>query len=247
MSWEEVAAANQNPQPQDSAAELELDSTLDTALTEDQLLALLERLDVSAAAIEKISQHSVRMKSRKVSVAMAGHPRAPRHLALRLMRRFYTFDLMQLALKPQVAADLKRQADNLLIARVDSITPGERLTLARRASGAVAAALLLDKESGVVRAALGNARLTEAAIVKVLAGASATPALLTALCQHPKWSVRREVQIALLRNRHTPLGFALEFGRRLPAPLLRDVLHSSRLPDQIKHHLRNEMKGQAKS
>jgi hypothetical protein len=242
MSREEVAAANQKTEKQDSAPELDLDSTLDTALNEDRVIALLERLDLAAAAIEKISKHSVSMKSRKVCVAMAGHPHAPRHLALRLMRRFYTFDLMQFALKPQVAADLKRQADDLLIARVDSITLGERLTLARRGSGAVVAALLLDKESSVFHAALGNARLTEAAIVKVLAGAAATPAFVTALCQHGKWSLRREIQIALLRNRHTPLAFALEFARRLPGPLLRDVLHTSRLPDKVKSHLRNEMK-----
>jgi hypothetical protein len=54
--------------------------------------------------------------------------------------------------------------------------------------------------------------------------------------------VRREVQIGLLRNRHTPLTRALKFARFLPAPLLRDVLHGSRLPEKIKEQLRQELK-----
>ena len=125
-------------------------------LTEDVVLALLERRDVPPETLEEFSQNPAALKSRKVCVILAAHPHTPRHLALRLIRQFYTFDLMRFTHHPAVAADLKRVADEQLIARLTSVTLGERLTLARRGSQAVAAALLLDTESRVSHTALEN-------------------------------------------------------------------------------------------
>ncbi len=212
----------------------------DAALTEDVALALLNGRDLPASSVEEIGKNESVLKSRKVCVALAAHPRAPRRLSVRLIRQFYPFDLMRFALSPAVAPDLKRIADDLLIARLASISLGERFSLARRASGAVAAALLLDKECRIFRSALENSRLTEMAVVKALAHAGA--ALVEVVCRHPKWSVRREIRVALLRNQHTPLARAVEFARSLPPPLLRDVLHSSRLPEKMKRYVGEELK-----
>jgi hypothetical protein len=220
----------------------ELGSTPPPTLTEDEILALLERRDLLPETIEEVSRNTTSKKSRKACLALAAHPRAPRHLALRLMRQFYTFDLMRFSLHPTVAADLKRVAEQHLIARLASVTLGERLTLARRGSQAVAGALLLDKESPLARTALENPRLTEAAVIKALMRPNSPGAFVELVCHHPKWAVRREIRMALLRSPYTPLARALEFARTLPPPLLRDVLHTSRLPEKIKVYLRNNLK-----
>mgnify|MGYP001488447209 CR=1 FL=1 len=217
-------------------------STVQLTLTEDELLAQLERRDLPPEIIEEICQSSAAMKSRKVCVALAAHPRSPRHLALRLIRQFYTFDLMRFTLQPTVAADLRHVAEEQLIARLTSVTLGERLALARRGSQAVAAALLLDKESPVSRTALENSRLTEAAVIKALMRPNSPAAFVELVCHHPKWSLRREIRMALLRIPHTPLARALEFASTLPPPLPRDILHTSRLPEKIKVYLRNNLK-----
>ena len=143
---------------------------------------------------------------------------------------------------PVAAPDLKRVADELLVSRLPSITLGERISLARRASATVAAALLLDRETRVWKPALENPRMTEVAIVKALQRPAATAAFVDAVCRHPKWSLRHEIRLALLRNPHTPLARAIEFARRLPPPLLRDVLHASKLPEKIKEYLRKEVR-----
>jgi hypothetical protein len=213
----------------------------DSALTEDLAVALLKRGDLLTDDIEQISKNAAVMQSRKVRLALAAHPRAPRRIALRLIRELYTFDLMKFALLPAVAADLKRTADELLVARVTSITLGERISLARRSSTLVAAALLLDKEKNVWQTALENPRLTEMAIVKALLRSNASSAFVEAICRHAKWSVRPEIRMALLRNEHTSLARAVEFARRLPPAQLRDILHASRLPEKIKAYLRNDM------
>jgi len=210
----------------------------DPALTADLALAAVKDRNLPSEVIEQVSRNAAVMKSCKVRVALAAHPRAPRRIALRLIRELYTFDLMQFSLIPAVAADLKRIADELLVARLASITLGERIALARRSSALVAAALLLDKESRVWQTALENPRLSEAAIVKALLRPAATPAFVKAVCHHAKWSVRPEIRVALLRNEYTPLARALEFARRLPPAQLRDILHASRLPEKIKSYLR---------
>lgn len=234
------------------ADELQLDATphlgataqsqpeLTATLTEDLALAQLQEPDLSSDAIERISRDESAMKSRKVRLALAAHPRTPRRIALRIIRELYTFELMQFALTPAAAADLKRVADELLLSRLTSIALGERISLARRSSTLVAGALLLDKDCKVWQPALENARLTEAGVVKALQRTTATPAFVEAVSHHPKWSLRHEVQVALLRNAHTPMAKALEFSRRILPRQLRDILHTSRLPEKIKSYLRRD-------
>ena len=221
-----------------ATAPLDASSTADDALTADLALAAIKDRGLSSDIIEQISRNAAVMKSRKVRVALAAHPRTPRRIALRLIRELYTFDLMQFALIPAVAADLKRVADELLVARLASITLGERIALARRSSAMVASALLLDKESRVWQTALENPRLSESGIVRALLRPTATHAFVKAVCHHAKWSLRPEIRTALLRNEFTPLARALEFARRLPPAQLRDILHASRLPEKIKSYLR---------
>jgi hypothetical protein len=209
--------------------------------TEDQALAQLKQRNLPIVAVEEIVRNAGLMKSRKVRILLAAQPCAPRRVALRLIREFYTFDLMQFALRPGTPADLRRFADELLISRVASITLGECISLARRSSEMVAGALLLHRETAVWQAALQNPRLTERVIIKALSRTAATPAFVEFLSRHPKWASRPEVRIALLRNSHTPAAGALEFARELPAGQLRDVLRSSRLPKEIKEYLRQTL------
>jgi hypothetical protein len=210
------------------------------ALTEDLALAQLKDGKLTSEAVEQISQNAALMKSRKVHLAVAAHARTPRRIALRLIRELYTFELMKFAMTPTPAADLKRVADELLISRLAGITLGERITLARRSSERVAGMLLLDKEMRVWQPALENPRLTEAVLVRALQRTSGSPAFVEAVSHHAKWSVRTEVQIALLRNAHTPIAAAIKFARRVSPRQLRDILHTSRLPEKIKAFLRKE-------
>ncbi len=193
-----------------------------------------------ADGVERISQNTALMKSRKVHMAVAAHPRTPRRIALRLLRELYTFELMRFSLTPTAAADLRLVADELLLARLAAITLGERIALARRSSERLAGALLLDKEMRVWQTALENARLTEVALVRALQRTGGSPAFVEAVSHHAKWSVRPEVQIALLRNAHTPMAQAIKFARRITPHQLRDILHASRLPEKIKSYLRKD-------
>jgi len=206
----------------------------DPALTLDLALALLKRRDLPAQVVEQLGKNGGLMKSRKLKLAMVEHPRTPRHLSLPMVRHLFTFDLMKVALTPGAPADIRIAADEALANRLEKISMGERLSLAHRASERIARALLLDSETRIVRAALENPRLTEASIIKALLRRNSSSAFVEAVCRHSKWSPRREIRMALLRNEKTPLARALEFARSLPGPLVREILQGSRLPTNIK-------------
>ena len=209
-------------------------------LTEDAALALLRRPDLSADVLEQLGKNGNLLKHRKVKLALVAHPKTPRHVSLPLIRQLYTFDLMQVALTPSVAADLKLAADEALCCRMEIISSGEKLTLAHRASGRVAGELLLDSDSSVMQAALQNSRLTETLIIRALMRPEATGAFVEAVSHHPQWSLRREVRIALLRDEKTPMARAAEFARSVPAAQLREILQGSRLPQNVKLFLLSE-------
>lgn len=212
----------------------------DPALTADLALALLQRPDLPAEVLEQISKNRSLLKLRKVKLALASHPKTPRHVSVPLIRRFYTFDLMKLALLPAVPADVKRAADEVLIARLGTVTLGGRLTLARQGSGRIAGALLADSEERIMHAALENARLTESSVVQAVLQPEARAALIQAVAQHAKWSYRRDVQLALLRTEHLSLARALEFRQGISLPELAEILQSSRLPGATKEQLVRE-------
>lgn len=214
-------------------------------LTEDLALALLKRRDLPPPVLEDLSRNSATMRHRKVILAIVSHPRAPRHITLPITRHLYTFELMQLALAPAVAADLKLAIEQTLVARLETLSSGERMSLARRGSTRIAAALLTDSETRVIEAALNNPYLTEVWVVKAVMGDDSTHALVHAVGNHPLWSLRRDVQVALLRHKETPLARAIAIANALPTHVVRDILHHSRLQPNIKSYLADQLQRRA--
>lgn len=211
-------------------------------LTEDLALVLLKRTELAPELLEQLSKKSV-IKGRKVKLALVSHCRTPRYVSVTLVRQMFTFDLMQVVLTPVVPAEVKKAAEEVLLKRLETLTAGEKLSLARRASGRVAAALLLDPEQRICHAALDNSRLTEADIVKALTAAKAGAAFVRSVCSHPKWSLRREIRMALLRTEKLPLSFALEYAGGFPAAVVREILRSSSLPAHRKQRVLEALNG----
>src|SRR5260370_33720207 len=110
------------------------------------------------------------------------------------------------------------------------------MSLGKGRSPAVAAALLLDPERRIMEATLQNPRITEAAIVKALMRDDAPQHLIDTVCHDPKWSLRREIRIALLRNEKTPLAPALAFAESMSSAALRQELNNSRLPPKVQRY-----------
>ncbi len=222
-----------DPSANDSAADAWLAAASDPAISEAAALVLLRQSAMLAVAIEALAKNRAIASARKVQRALLLHAHTPRHVWLPLTRNLFTLELVQVALSPTVSGDVQRSCEDAVLARIRTISLGERKALARRSTTRLAAALLLDSDGAVVHAALDNGRLTEAGVVQALLRQVASPALVEAVCHHPKWSVRREVRLAALRNEHTTLAVALQFAYELSPRELREILHGSLLRAEI--------------
>jgi hypothetical protein len=199
-----------------------------TSFNEDQALAFLQRRDLTAEMLTSLGRNPEAMRSRKVLLALIAHPRTPRHVSIPLLRRVFVFDLMQVALTPAIAADIKRAAEDQILQRVEKLSAGEKTTLAKRASGRVAAALLQDEDDRVVTPALDNPQLTESLVIQALMKPRVPSFLFALVSEHRNWCLRPEIQLALLRSENTPIEKAVQFASHFSESTLREAVPIAR-------------------
>jgi hypothetical protein len=206
-------------------------------LSEELALTLLKRRDLPKEVLESLAKNGRVMKRREIKTGLVKHQRTPRHISLPLIKHLYTTDMMLVALTPGVAADMKMAIEEALIKRMPSISTGERMMFAKRASGRVAAHLLNDEEPRILDAALNNPYLTESLIIKQLVMEQPSQLLTIHVAHHPKWSLRKDIRVTMLKNPYTPLAFAIVCAQGVSAKELKDLLFVSQLPEQIKEYL----------
>lgn len=198
-------------------------------LTEDHLKVLLSRKDLSRNILAEIGARRRLLDAYAIKLALVRHPRAPRHVALTLLRHLYPFDLVRVAATPAAPAELRRVAEEAMISRLSMFSLGERLALGRQGTARVAAALLADPEDRVVGAALDNPRLTEHGVVRALQEQKLRPETVSAIAAHARWSCCYEVRLALIRNPATSLRRVLELVGQVRRQDLADLTADRRM------------------
>jgi hypothetical protein len=189
-------------------------------LEEQHVTQLLERADLSATVLGTVAAKGKWMASEAVRLRLAQHPRTPKRVALAIVRQLFLFDLVRLSLLPSAPPDIRRIAEEIILARVPHLAVGEKLTLARRGPSRVAGAILEEGHPQATKLVLSNPFLTEAQVLKALAKPGVPERVVAAVAQHPKWSTQYNVRAALVRNAHTPPPSVLAF---LPHLTLRDL------------------------
>ena len=211
------------------------------ALEETQLCLLLERKDLPAEILEEVARRKPLLKNYRVKRALAFHPRAPRLANLRLLRELYLMDLVQLALLPGTPGELKRGAENQLVARLPQLPLGQKITLARRGPARVAGALLAEGHKQIVTMVLDNAHLTEAQILKVLSREKLPLHVIHAVSQHRKWSRTYNVRLALVRHPGSTLSTVLSYLPELTVSDLSELAAAGVVPENLRKYLRAEI------
>lgn len=206
-------------------------------LTDEHLKVLLTRKNLSQAFLRELGSRERLLRDYPVKLALVRHPRTPRSLSLPLLRYLYLFDLVKVAATPGVPAELRRVAEEAVVARVTALSLGERLSLARHGTGRIATALLGDAEARVFCTALENPRLTEEGVLKTLREEKVTPEAVEAIAAHPRWSQRYEVRLGLIRNPATSLGRVLALVEQVRSSDLAELTADSRMPPNRRKYL----------
>ena len=210
-------------------------------LDEGMLCRLLERKNLSGELLQRVARKPEWIKVYAVRLRLARHPHTPRLISLAIVRQLYLFDLAQLSLLPSAAAEVRRLAEEIILNRIPQLPLGQKLTLARRGSGRVAAALLVQGLAQAVPLALDNAFLNETHVLRVLSHAGLAPAVVAAIAKHAKWSYNMSIRFALVRHPLTPLARVLTFLPDLTLPNLRDMLRLPGLRTDLRQYLEIEV------
>jgi hypothetical protein len=211
------------------------------ALDETQLCLLFERKNLPAEIFEEVVRRKPLLKSYGVKRALAFHPRTPRLISMRLLRDLYLMDLVQITLLPGVSAELKRNAEEQLLARLPQLPLGQKITLARRGPARVAGALLAEGHAQVISIVLDNPYMTEAQILKALSREKLSAAVIPAIFHHHKWSITYNVRLALVRHPSSPLGTVLAYLPELTVSDLRDLAAPGIVTESLRKYLQAEV------
>jgi len=213
----------------------------DPALNDEQAVLLLARKDIPGELIEELSQRKALLKSYAVKKALVLHPHTPRLVSLRLLRDLYLMDLVQLTLTAGALAELRRNAEEQLIARLPQLPLGQKITLARRGPGRVAGALLAEGQAQVLTVVLDNSNLSEAHVLKALAKVKLEPRVADAVARHPKWSSSYNVRLALVRQPAATLSTVLAYLPELTVSDLKELTAPGIVAENLRRYLQAEI------
>jgi hypothetical protein len=233
---EELAALLHHP-----AADMLLALLDNPGLEETQLCLLLERKNLPGEILDEVARRKPLLKSYRVKRALAFHPRAPRLISLRLIRDLYLMDLVQVALLPGVSAELKRNAEDQLLARLPQLPLGQKITLARRGPARIAGALVAEGHTQVISIVLDNPYMTEAQILKALSREKLPIGVIPAIIRHRKWSITYNVRLALVRHPSSPLATILGYLPELTVSDLRELAAPGIVYENLRKYLLAEV------
>lgn len=212
------------------------------ALDETKLALLLARKDLPSEILQEVGMRKSLLKSYAVKRALLFHPRTPRLIGLHLLKEMYLMDLVQMALFPGVSAELKRYAEQQIIARLPQLPLGQKITLARRGPSRVAGALVAEGHAQVMPLALENPFLTESQVLKALAREKVPVPVVQTLAVHRKWSQCYNVRLAIVRNPSTPISVVLGFLPHLTVSDLRVLAEPGIVAENLRKYLEAEVR-----
>jgi hypothetical protein len=148
---------------------------------------------------------------------------------------------VQVAILPGVSAELKRNAEEQLLARLPQLPLGQKITLARRGPARVAGALLAEGHAQIISIDLDNPNMTEAQILRALSREKLPISVIPAIVQHRKWSITYNVRLALVRHPATPLASVLSYLPELTVSDLRELAAPGIVPENLRKYLQAEV------
>lgn len=176
---------------------------------EREALLLLNRRDLPSSIIQELPDLPTICSSYAVKRALTTHPRTPLRIALAQLKFLYLFDLVSVCVQSGVRPELKRASEELILAQAPKLAAGQRITLAKRGSARLAVSLLQGENIQIIQAVLDNPYLTEAVLLPVLNRSDCTQSMVEAIASHPRWGLRYDIRLALLRKSILPLTLAL--------------------------------------
>lgn len=206
-------------------------------LTENEILALLNRKELPAGVIEEIAQTKRWVSSYPVKRALTKHPKTPVRTSLELLKFLFVFDLVGVSLQPAIPHEVKELAENQILSQVPKLPIGQQVTLARRSTSRIVGELLRKDHRLIIEAALDNPRLDEATLIQALNRHGCPSHLVEAVANHRKWSFSYGIRLALVRTNGLSMGKILQFTAGFKLSDLKEIAEDPRVSRQLQEYL----------
>lgn len=227
---------------QDPSQEVLRSALKNRNLGEGHLLALLKRRDLGEELLKAVHQLPFTGESHRLQLALVRNPGTPGSAVLALLPRLHLFELVDLCYLPGVTPDQKFAAERAILQRLPTAELGNKMAVARRATATVVGEMLKEGDPRLVDICLTSPHLREVAILQFLNGPTASAETIAMVARHPRWQMRPNLRLAILKNRRTPESWFTRFLPALRTPDLRNLLASKRLNPSQKNLVEEELK-----
>lgn len=225
----------------DPAMEVVRSAVKNRHLGEEHLLTLLKRRDLNEDLLKVIYQLEMTAGSHQLQIALVRNPGTPGPVVLALLPRLHLFELVDLCYVPGITPDQKFAVERAILQRLPTTELGNRMTVARRATAAVVGEILKSGEAPLVEICLASPHLREVAILQFLNGPAANAETIGMIARHPKWQLRSNLRLAILKNHRTSDHWFQQFLPAMRTPDIRNLLFSKRLKPEQKKLVEEEL------
>jgi len=233
---EELWSLVRDPHPQ-----VILNITLNRSLTEEMAVFLAKAKNTPSEALGFLAG-DVRFKEiYKLKLALCRNPRTPQRVTFSLLKFLRIFDLGDLTRDQTVPVTLRQKIELMLKEKIPALPAGVNIALAKRSNSSIVMAIMARGERTTVNACLDSAVLTEAHLCEIINKHSSKPALIHAIAEHPKWSLRYAVKYGLIRNFHTSMVHVARFISDMKTTDLRELYATESLPKSTKPFIFEEL------
>lgn len=210
--------------------------------SEDHLLALLKRRDLTEETLERIYRNCSKNLNHRLILALIKNPATPDMIVRTLLPRLHLFELVDICFLPGATSDKRMNAERNILQRLPTAPLGNKITLARRATANIVAELLKEGDPLLIKVCLDNPRLKEAAIYRFLNGPRASAETISMIARHHRWQHRPNLRMAILRNSRTPAIWFTVWLPKLSLPLIKNMLKGQRLKPEQKRLVALELR-----
>jgi len=198
--------------------------------TDNEMVLLLRNRQVTPQMLLAIGRDRQWTRNHEVKKLLVLHPRVPLVIARDLLPYLFWKQLAEVTNSHLVNPVVRRMAEDSLKNKIDEMSLGEKMALARQATPRLIGALSTCREDRLLRALLGNGKMRELAAAGIAADDEMPGELLAFIANHHRWGTLRSVRLALLANPRTPIPDALQLLGRLAVRDLQRLARDDNVP-----------------
>jgi hypothetical protein len=210
-------------------------------VSEDLVLIIAGRRNITREVLESVYDDIRWRDSYPVMLALCKNPKTPQKISLSLLKALRIFDQAELTRNQQVPVNVRRRAESAISEKMLSMPLGIKMSLARKASCNVIMKLMEDGMKEVVPLCLENPYMTERVICKIINTKRIASHVIRRIADHPKWSLRYDVQWSLIRNNNAPLSRVVQFLKNIKAKDLMELYSAPEVPASTKPFIFREL------